>query len=34
VAPLVTGAVGIEGVAGAFAALGSPDHHAKILVRP
>ena len=34
VAPLITGAVGIEGVAGAFAALDSPDHHAKILVRP
>jgi threonine dehydrogenase-like Zn-dependent dehydrogenase len=34
VAPLITGMVGIEGVAGAFEALGSPEHHAKILVRP
>jgi threonine dehydrogenase-like Zn-dependent dehydrogenase len=34
VAPLITGAVGIDGVAGAFEALASPEHHAKILVRP
>lgn len=34
VAPLVTGRVGVEGVAGAFEALGRPDEHAKILVEP
>ena len=34
VAPLITGTVGIDGVAGAFEALGSPEHHAKIIVRP
>ncbi|MBI4693411.1 MAG: zinc-binding dehydrogenase [Gammaproteobacteria bacterium] len=34
VAPLVTGRVGIEGVADAFAALGEPGNHAKILVEP
>ena len=33
-APLVTGTVGIDGVAQAFVDLGSPDRHAKILVRP
>ena len=33
-APLVTGAVGLEGVAGAFDALASPERHAKILVEP
>ena len=33
-APLVTGRVGVEGVAGAFEALASPEHHAKILVEP
>jgi threonine dehydrogenase-like Zn-dependent dehydrogenase len=33
-APLITGTVGIEGVAGAFEELGSPERHAKILVRP
>ena len=33
-APLVTGTVGVEGVAGAFEALASPEHHAKILVEP
>jgi threonine dehydrogenase-like Zn-dependent dehydrogenase len=32
--PLITGRVGIEGVAGAFEALASPDRHAKILVEP
>lgn len=34
VAPLVTGHVGVEGVAGAFEALAKPDAHAKILVEP
>jgi threonine dehydrogenase-like Zn-dependent dehydrogenase len=34
VAPLITGKVGVEGVAGAFEALASPEHHAKILVEP
>jgi threonine dehydrogenase-like Zn-dependent dehydrogenase len=34
VEPLVTGKVGVEGVAGAFEALASPDRHAKILVEP
>ena len=34
VAPLITGKVGVEGVAGAFEELTSPDHHAKILVEP
>jgi threonine dehydrogenase-like Zn-dependent dehydrogenase len=33
-APLITGAVGLDGVAGAFEALASPDRHAKILVEP
>jgi threonine dehydrogenase-like Zn-dependent dehydrogenase len=33
-APLITGTVGIEGVADAFTALGSPERHAKILVKP
>lgn len=33
-APLVTGVVGLDGVAGAFEALASPEHHAKILVDP
>jgi len=33
-APLITGTVGIDGVAEAFVALGSPERHAKILVRP
>jgi threonine dehydrogenase-like Zn-dependent dehydrogenase len=33
-APLVTGAVGLAGVAGAFDALASPERHAKILVEP
>jgi threonine dehydrogenase-like Zn-dependent dehydrogenase len=32
--PLITGKVGIEGVAGAFEALASPERHAKILVEP
>lgn len=33
-APLITGRVGVEGVADAFAALASPERHAKILVEP
>ena len=32
--PLVTGTVGLEGVAGAFDALGDPERHAKILIDP
>ena len=34
VAPLITGKIGIDGVAEAFADLASPDRHAKILVEP
>jgi threonine dehydrogenase-like Zn-dependent dehydrogenase len=34
VAPLVTGTVGLGGVAAAFTALGDPERHAKILVDP
>ncbi len=34
VAPLITGRVGVEGVAGAFETLAKPDTHAKILVEP
>ena len=34
VAPLITGRVGLSGVAGAFEALSSPDTHAKILIDP
>lgn len=34
VAPLVTGTVGLDGVAGAFAELASPERHAKIMVEP
>jgi len=34
VSPLVTGKVGVEGVAGAFNELGRPERHAKILVEP
>jgi threonine dehydrogenase-like Zn-dependent dehydrogenase len=33
-APLITGHVGLEGVAAAFDALASPERHAKILVHP
>jgi threonine dehydrogenase-like Zn-dependent dehydrogenase len=33
-APLITGTVGLDGVAGAFAALGDPETHAKILIDP
>ena len=32
--PLITGKVGVEGIAQAFDDLASPDHHAKILVEP
>jgi threonine dehydrogenase-like Zn-dependent dehydrogenase len=34
VAPLITGEVGLDGVAGAFAALADPDQHCKVLVVP
>jgi threonine dehydrogenase-like Zn-dependent dehydrogenase len=34
VRPLITGTVGLDGVAGAFADLGDPERHAKILVDP
>ncbi len=33
-APLITGSVGLDGVADAFAALANPDKHVKILVEP
>jgi len=33
-APLVTGKVGLDGVAGVFESHGSPDEHAKVLVEP
>jgi threonine dehydrogenase-like Zn-dependent dehydrogenase len=32
--PLITGTVGLDGVAGAFEALGDPEKHAKILIDP
>jgi threonine dehydrogenase-like Zn-dependent dehydrogenase len=32
--PLVTGTVGVDGVAGAFEELASPERHAKIIVEP
>ncbi|HEX7037167.1 MAG TPA: zinc-binding dehydrogenase [Pseudomonadales bacterium] len=34
VEPLITGRVGVDGVAGAFAELKNPERHAKILVEP
>jgi threonine dehydrogenase-like Zn-dependent dehydrogenase len=34
VTPIITGEVGLAGVAGAFADLGDPEAHCKILVRP
>jgi len=34
VAPLVTGRVGLEGVAGAFEELKNPERHAKVIVEP
>jgi len=33
-APLITGTVGLAGVAGAFTALGDPEKHAKVLIDP
>jgi threonine dehydrogenase-like Zn-dependent dehydrogenase len=33
-APLVTGTVGLPGVDDAFAALGNPEFHAKVLIDP
>ena len=33
-APLITGTVGLSGVAGAFTALGDPEKHAKVLIDP
>jgi len=32
--PLITGTVGLAGVAGAFSALGDPEQHAKIMINP
>ena len=32
--PLVTGTVGLEGIADAFDALGDPEAHAKIMIDP
>ena len=32
--PLITGTVGLDGVDGAFSALGDPEVHAKILIDP
>ena len=32
--PLITGTVGLNGVAAAFEALGDPETHAKILIDP
>jgi len=34
VTPLITGHIGLDGVAQAFVDLGSPERHAKILVHP
>ncbi len=34
VSPLVTGVVGIDGIAGAFDVLGHPEGHAKVIVEP
>ncbi|MBU9766909.1 zinc-binding dehydrogenase [Mycobacterium sp. TNTM28] len=34
VAPMITGSVGLDGVATAFDELASPDHHCKVLVTP
>jgi threonine dehydrogenase-like Zn-dependent dehydrogenase len=33
-APMVTGRVGFDGVAGAFELLGAAEHHVKVLVEP
>jgi threonine dehydrogenase-like Zn-dependent dehydrogenase len=32
--PMITGAVGLEGVEAAFSALGDPERHAKVLIDP
>ena len=32
--PSITGRVGLDGVAGAFDDLASPDHHCKIMINP
>ncbi|MBW2243395.1 MAG: zinc-binding dehydrogenase [Deltaproteobacteria bacterium] len=32
--PMISGRIGVDGVAGAFEALGQPDAHAKVLVEP
>ena len=32
--PLITGTVGLDGVEGAFEALGDPEAHAKVLIDP
>jgi len=32
--PLVTGTIGLDGIADAFTALADPDRHAKILIDP
>jgi threonine dehydrogenase-like Zn-dependent dehydrogenase len=32
--PLITGEVGLDGVEAAFAALGDPEKHAKVLIDP
>ena len=34
VSPLITGTVGLDGVAAAFTALATPDTHAKIVIDP
>ena len=34
VSPLITGRVGLDGVAQAFADLANPEQHAKVLVEP
>jgi threonine dehydrogenase-like Zn-dependent dehydrogenase len=34
VAPMITGRVGLDAIAGAFADLAKPDIHTKILVKP
>jgi threonine dehydrogenase-like Zn-dependent dehydrogenase len=34
VTPMITGTCGVDGVPAAFAALGNPEEHVKILVEP
>ena len=34
VGPMITGRVGVDGIAGAFEDLGNPERHAKILAEP